>query len=111
MFGVSLMELGQMVHEPWFTADAFSRNGEVKTIQQTGMCFFHAFHVVQRYAANGEYTFRGILQRRPVGSDPVEQVFDRRRDSSHGQDFRPDKVETGGTRGNSTACGQNYART
>src|SRR5215213_3965345 len=35
-----------------------------------------AFHVTQRFAADGEYTCRGILRGvRPAGSDPVELGF------------------------------------
>jgi hypothetical protein len=71
------MKLERVVHEPWFAADAFSKNNQVKfDYDETGMSLPSAFHVVQRFAADGEYTFRGILRGvRPVGSDPVELGF------------------------------------
>jgi hypothetical protein len=77
VFGVAPMQLERVVHEPWFAADAFSKNSEVKfDYDETGMSLPSAFHVVQRFAADGEYTFRGILRGvRPVGSDPVELGF------------------------------------
>lgn len=77
VFGVEPMKPERVVHEPWFAADAFSRNNEVKfDYDETGMSLPSAFHVVQRFAADGEYTFRGILRGvRPAGSDPVELGF------------------------------------
>jgi hypothetical protein len=77
VFGVEPMKLERVVHEPWFAADAFSKNNEVKfDYDETGMSLPSAFHVVQRFAADGEYTFRAILRGvRPVGSDPVELGF------------------------------------
>jgi hypothetical protein len=77
VFGIAPMKLERVVHEPWFAADAFSRNNEVQfDYDETGMSLPSAFHVVQRFAADGEYTFRGILRGvRPPGSDPVELAF------------------------------------
>jgi mono/diheme cytochrome c family protein len=77
VFGVAPMNPERVVHEPWFAADAFSRNTEVKfDYDETGMSLPSAFHVVQRFAADGEYTLRAILRGvRPVGSDPVELGF------------------------------------
>src|SRR5262245_36207565 len=77
VFGVEPMKLERVVHEPWFAADAFSKNNEVKfDYDETGMSLPSAFHVVQRFAADGEHTFRGILRGvRPAGSDPVEVGF------------------------------------
>jgi hypothetical protein len=77
VFGVAPMKPERVVHEPWFAADAFSRNNEVKfDYDETGMSLPSAFHVVQRFAADGDYTFRGILRGvRPAGSDPVELGF------------------------------------
>jgi hypothetical protein len=71
------MKPQRVVHEPWFAADAFSRNNEVKfDYDETGMSLPSAFHVVQRFEADGEYTIRGILRGvRPAGSDPVELGF------------------------------------
>src|SRR5262249_47202822 len=75
--GVAPMKPERVVHEPWFAADAFSKNNEVKfDYDETGMSLPSAFHVVGRFAADGEYTFRGILRGvRPAGSDPVELAF------------------------------------
>jgi hypothetical protein len=77
VFGVAPMKLERVVHEPWFAADAFSKNNEVKfDYDETGMSLQSAFHVWQRFAADGEYTLRGILRGvRPAGSDPVELGF------------------------------------
>jgi hypothetical protein len=77
VFGVAPMKLERVAHEPWFAADAFSKNNEVKfDYDETGMSLPSALHVVQRFAADGEYTFRGILRGvRPAGSDPVELGF------------------------------------
>jgi hypothetical protein len=77
VFGVAPMKPERVVHEPWFAADAFSKNNEVKfDYDETGMSLPSAFHVWQRFAADGEYTFRGILRGvRPAGSDPVELGF------------------------------------
>jgi hypothetical protein len=77
VFGVEPMKLQRVVHEPWFAADAFSKNNEVKfDYDETGMSLPGALHVVQRFPADGEYTFRGILRGvRPAGSDPVELGF------------------------------------
>jgi hypothetical protein len=77
VFGAAPMKPERVVHEPWFAADAFSKNNEVKfDYDETGMSLPSAFHVVGRFAADGECTFRGILRGvRPAGSDPVELGF------------------------------------
>jgi hypothetical protein len=77
VFGAAPMKPERVVHEPWFAADAFSRNTKVKfDYDETGMSLPSAFHVVQRFPADGEYTIRGILRGvRPAGSDPVELGF------------------------------------
>jgi hypothetical protein len=77
VFGIPPMKLERTIHEPWFAADAFSKNNEVKfDYDETGMSLPSAFHVVQRFPADGEYTIRGILRGvRPAGSDPVELGF------------------------------------
>jgi hypothetical protein len=77
VFGPPPMKPERVAHQPWFAADAFSKN---KTVQfdydETGMSLPSALHVVQRFAVEGEYTLRGILRGvRPVGSDPVELGF------------------------------------
>ena len=98
VFGVEPMKLERVVHEPWFAADAFSKNNEVKfDYDETGMSLPSAFHVVQRFAADGEYTFRGILRGvRPAGSDPVELGFWIDGKLVHTAKIPvPDKVESG----------------
>jgi hypothetical protein len=77
VLGVALMKLERVIHEPWFAADAFSKNNEVKfDYDETGMSLPSALHAVQRFPADGEYTFRAILRGvRPAGSDPVEVGF------------------------------------
>jgi hypothetical protein len=77
VFGVAPLKPERVVHQPWFAADAFSRNNQVKfDYDETGMSLPSAFHVVQRFPADGEYTIRGILRGvRPAGSDPVELGF------------------------------------
>jgi hypothetical protein len=66
-----------VAHQPWFAADAFSKNKSVKfDYDETGMSLPNALHVVQRFAVDGEYKLRCILRGvRPVGSDPVELGF------------------------------------
>jgi hypothetical protein len=77
VFGIEPMSPERTVHEPWFAADAFSKNNEVKfDYDETGISLPSALHVVQRFPADGEYSFRGILRGvRPAGSDPVELGF------------------------------------
>jgi mono/diheme cytochrome c family protein len=98
VFGVAPVKLERVVHEPWFAADAFSRNSEVKfEYDETGMSLPSALHVVQRFAVEGEYTFRGILRGvRPVGSNPVELGFWIDGKMVHTAKIPvPDKVESG----------------
>jgi hypothetical protein len=98
VFGVEPMKLERVVHEPWFAADAFSKNSEVKfDYDETGMSLPSALHVVQRFAADGEYTCRGILRGvRPAGSDPVELGFWIDGKMVHTAKIPvPDKIESG----------------
>src|SRR5262245_43435938 len=98
VFGVPPLKLERAVHEPWFAADAFSKNNEVKfNYDETGISLPSALHVWQRFAADGEYTFRGILRGvRPVGSDPVELGFWIDGKMVHTAKIPvPDKVEAG----------------
>jgi hypothetical protein len=77
VFGAEPMRPERTAHQPYFTADAFSKNRGVKfDYDETGMSLPSALHVVQRFPAEGEYTFRGILRGvRPPGSNPVELGF------------------------------------
>lgn len=77
VFGVEPMLPERTAHQPWFTADAFSKNTAVKfDYDETGMSLPSALHVVQRFPADGEYRLRGILRGvRPVGCNPVELGF------------------------------------
>lgn len=77
IFGVEPMKLERVAHQPWFSADAFSKNKSVKfDYDETGMSLPSALHVVQRFAADGEYALRAIMRGvRPPGSDPVELGF------------------------------------
>lgn len=77
VFGVEPLTRERVVHEPWFAADAFSKNEKVLfDYDETGMSLPSAFHVVQRFPADGEYTLRGILRGvRPAGCDPIEVGF------------------------------------
>ncbi|HEY7156469.1 MAG TPA: DUF1592 domain-containing protein [Gemmataceae bacterium] len=77
VFGAEPMKPERVAHQPWFAADAFSKN---KTVQfdydESGMSLPNALHVVQRFAVAGEYKLRCILRGvRPAGSDPVELAF------------------------------------
>jgi hypothetical protein len=77
VFGAEPMKPERVAHQPWFAADAFSKN---KTVQfdydDSGMSLPNALHVVQRFAVDGEYKIRAILRGvRPTGSDPVELAF------------------------------------
>jgi hypothetical protein len=77
VFGPEPMKPERVNHQPWFAADAFSKNKSVKfDYDETGMSLPHALHVVQRFAVDGEYKLRAILRGvRPAGSDPVELAF------------------------------------
>jgi len=77
MFGAPPMKPERTAHQPFFTADAFSKNKSVKhDYDETGMSLPSALHVVQRFPADGEYVFRAILRGvRPAGSNPVELGF------------------------------------
>ena len=72
-----------------------------------------ALHVAQRFAVDGEYTFRGILRGlRPAGSDPVELGFWIDGKMVHEAKIagaRP-RSKPGGAREKSTACGRSSAR-
>src|SRR5262249_11684017 len=72
--GVEPLKPERVLHQPFFTADAFSKNKSVQfDYDETGMSLPSALHVVQRFPVAGEYRLRGILRGwRPPGSDPVE---------------------------------------
>jgi hypothetical protein len=77
VFGVEPMQPQRTSHEPFFVADAFSKNTAVKfDYDQTGISLPSALHVTQQFAATGEYRLRTILRgSRPAGSDPVHIGF------------------------------------
>jgi hypothetical protein len=77
VFGVGPLKPERTPHQPFFTADAFSRNRSVLfDYDETGMSLPSALHVWQMFSADGEYALRGILRGvRPPGSDPVELGF------------------------------------
>jgi hypothetical protein len=77
VFGAEPMKPERVAHQPWFAADAFSKNKPVKfDYDESGMSLPSALHVVQRFAVDGEYTLRCILRGvRPPGSNPVELAF------------------------------------
>jgi mono/diheme cytochrome c family protein len=77
LFGVEALRPERVLHQPFFTADAFSKNKSVQfEYDDTGMSLPSALHVVQRFPVTGEYTFRAILRGwRPAGSNPVELGF------------------------------------
>ncbi len=77
LFGPPPMKPERVAHQPFFTADAFSTNREVKfDYDETGMSLPSALHVVQWFPADGEYALRAILRGiRPPGSNPVELGF------------------------------------
>src|SRR5438128_10496459 len=64
-------------HQPFFSAEAFSKNTKVKfDYDETGMSLPSALHVTQRFAVAGAYNLRAIMRGvRPVGSNPVELAF------------------------------------
>ena len=77
VFGVEATQPERVAHEPFFTADAFSRNKEVKSeYDETGLSLASALHVTQRFAATGEYKLRTIMRgSRPQGANPAEIGF------------------------------------
>jgi mono/diheme cytochrome c family protein len=77
LFGREPMKPERTAHQPFFTADAFSKNTKVKfEYDETGMSLPSALHVTQRFPVAGEYRLRAILRGvRPVGSNPVELAF------------------------------------
>jgi hypothetical protein len=77
LFGAEAMKPERVPHQPFFTADAFSKNTSVKfDYDETGMSLPSALHVTQRFAVSGEYKLRAIMRGvRPVGSNPVELAF------------------------------------
>lgn len=77
LFGPEPMKPERTAHQPFFTADAFSKNKTVKLVyDETGMSLPSALHVKQRFPADGEYTFRAVMRGvRPPGSNPIELGF------------------------------------
>ena len=91
VFGVEPMKPERVVHQPFFTADAFSKNNEVKfDYDETGMSLPSALHVVQRFAADGRVHLPGHPARRPARRlrPRGAGVLDRRQDGPPGQDRR-----------------------
>lgn len=77
LFGPPPMKPERVAHQPFFIADAFSKNQAVPLdYDETGMSLASALHVVQWFPVDGEYTLRGILRGwRPPGSGSVELGF------------------------------------
>lgn len=77
VFGAEPMKPERVAHQPWFVADAFSKNKMVKfDYDETGMSLPNALHVMQRFPVDGDYKLRCILRGvRPTGSNPVELGF------------------------------------
>jgi hypothetical protein len=77
LFGVEPLKPERVAHQPYFIADAFSKNKSVKfDYDETGMSLPSALHVVQRFPVTAEYRLRAILRGvRPAGSNPVELGF------------------------------------
>jgi hypothetical protein len=77
LFGAEPMKAERVAHQPFFTADAFSKNTKVQfDYDETGMSLPSALHVTQRFAVGGEYSLRAVMRGwRPVGSNPVELAF------------------------------------
>jgi hypothetical protein len=77
LFGAEPMKPERAAHQPFFTADAFSKNTSVKfDYDETGMSLPGALHVTQRFPVTGEYNLRAVMRGwRPVGSNPVELAF------------------------------------
>lgn len=77
VFGAEPMQPERVAHQPYFTANAFSKNTKVPVAyDETGMSLPSALHVTQRFAVAGEYKLRAVMRGwRPVGSQPVELAF------------------------------------
>src|SRR5207244_3039464 len=77
VFGAEPMKPERVAHQPFFTADAFSKNTKVKFVyDETGMSLPSALHVTQRFPVTAEYDLRAVMRGwRPVGSNPVELAF------------------------------------
>jgi mono/diheme cytochrome c family protein len=77
VFGVGPLKPERTPHQPFFTADAFSKNRSVLfDYDETGMSLPSALHVWQTFPADGEYALRAIMRGvRPPGSDPIELGF------------------------------------
>jgi hypothetical protein len=77
VFGPEPMQPERVAHQPFFTADAFSKNTKVKfEYDETGMSLASALHVTQQFPVTGQYHLRAIMRGvRPTGSDPVELAF------------------------------------
>ncbi|HEX4795969.1 MAG TPA: DUF1592 domain-containing protein [Humisphaera sp.] len=77
VFGVERMQPERVSHEPYFVADAFSKNRTVKfDYDETGLSLPSALHVTQQFPVDGKYKMRTIFRgSRPVGADPVEIAF------------------------------------
>ncbi len=77
VFGAEPMKPERVAHQPFFTADAFSKNTSVKfDYDETGMSLPSALHVTQRFPVAAEYSLRAILRGvRPIGSNPLELAF------------------------------------
>ena len=77
VFGPEPMKPERVAHQPWFAADAFSKNKTVHfDYDESGMSLPNSLHVVQRFTVDGEYRLRCILRGvRPIGSDPIELAF------------------------------------
>jgi hypothetical protein len=77
LFGHAAMKPERTAHQPFFTADAFSKNTKVLfDYDETGMSLASGLHATQHFAVAGEYTLRAIMRGwRPIGSRPVELAF------------------------------------
>ena len=77
VFGAEPMKPERVAHQPFFTADAFSKNTKVQfAYDETGMSLPSALHVTQRFPVAGEYNLRAVLRGwRPVGANPAELAF------------------------------------
>lgn len=77
LFGAEPMQPERVAHQPFFTANAFSKNTDVKfDYDETGMSLPSALHVTQHFPVSGAYKLRAVMRGwRPVGSNPVELAF------------------------------------
>jgi hypothetical protein len=77
LFGPEATKPERVSHQPFCTADAFSKNTKVPAdYDETGMSLPSALHVIQFFAVAGEYNLRAVMRGwRPVGSNPVELAF------------------------------------